>query len=153
MLSENSQDGVANIKKQAENCNVDSNRIIFSKKILDHNDHLSRLRLCDLYLDTFPYGSHSAACDIIWSEIPIITLYGDSFASRVCFSILKSIKLEQLATHELSTYKNKILELSQDKNKILNLKKTIRNNKKKLINPKKYASDLENIFSNLVLNN
>ena len=152
-LSENSQDGVANIKKQAENCNVDSNRIIFSKKILDHNDHLSRLRLCDLYLDTFPYGSHSAACDIIWSEIPIITLYGDSFASRVCFSILKSIKLEQLATHELSIYKNKILELSQDKNKILNLKETIRNNKKKLINPKKYASDLENIFSNLVLNN
>ena len=32
-LSENSQDGVANIKKQAENCNVNSNRIIFSKKI------------------------------------------------------------------------------------------------------------------------
>ena len=152
-LSENSQDGIANIKKQAENFNVDSNRIIFSKKILDHNEHLSRLKLCDLYLDTFPYGSHSAACDIIWSEIPIITLYGDSFASRVCFSILKSIKLEQLATHELSIYKNKILELSQDKNKILNLKKTIRNNKKKLINPKKYASDLENIFSNLVLNN
>ena len=152
-LSENSQDGIANIKKQAENFNVDSNRIIFSKKILDHNEHLSRLKLCDLYLDTFPYGSHSATCDVIWSEMPIVTLYGNSFASRVCFSILKTIELEQLTTHELSIYKNKILELSQDKNEILNLKKTIRNNKKKLINPKKYALDLENIFSNLVFNN
>ena len=47
-------------------------------------DHLARYPLADLFLDSFPYGAHTTAADAMWMGVPILTLPGRSFASRVC---------------------------------------------------------------------
>ena len=57
------------------------------------DEHLSRLKFADLFLDTFPYGAHTTCSNALRVNLPILTLIGDSFASRVCASLLKTINI------------------------------------------------------------
>ena len=55
---------------------------------MDNADHLARYPLADLFLDSSPYGAHTTAADSLWMNVPILTVPGHSFASRVCASLL-----------------------------------------------------------------
>src|SRR5262249_53180661 len=44
----------------------------------------------------FPYVSHTTASDALWMGVPILTLPGLGFASRVCASIVSSVGLPDL---------------------------------------------------------
>ena len=73
-LSEN------NLKREADNLGVDPERLVFAKK-LEIDQHLSRLKFADLFLDTYPYGAHTTCSNALRMYLPVITLAGDSFAS------------------------------------------------------------------------
>jgi predicted O-linked N-acetylglucosamine transferase (SPINDLY family) len=45
--------------------------------------------VCDVSLDTFPYGAHSTAAEVLWSGIPHVTMAGDASPSRVGLSLLE----------------------------------------------------------------
>ena len=46
-------------------------------------EHLARYALADLALDTFPDTSHTTGSDALWAGCPLVTLMGETFASRV----------------------------------------------------------------------
>jgi protein O-GlcNAc transferase len=58
-----------------------------------HAEHLARQALADLMLDTWPYGAHTTASDALRMGVPILTLPGKSFASRVAASLLTATGL------------------------------------------------------------
>ena len=58
--------------------------------------HLDRMRQADLFLDTFPYNAHVTASDALWAGVPVVTLRGRSFASRVAAGFLANLGLEEL---------------------------------------------------------
>jgi len=60
--------------------------------------HMARLKACDLILDTFPYGGHTTTSDALACGVPVLTLQGRSFASRVAASLLSAQGLEELIT-------------------------------------------------------
>jgi len=92
--------------KQAENLGIKRERIIFATKVhKDIAEHLARLQLADLALDTFPYGGHTTTHDALWAGVPVITLLGDSFHSRVAASMNYSLGLEDLVAKNLNEYK------------------------------------------------
>ena len=62
----------------------------------DINKHINRLKLADIFLDTYPYNSHSTIYDYIRAELPMIILKGKTFSSRVGASIYSSIKMDSL---------------------------------------------------------
>ncbi len=68
--------------------------------------HLARHRAADLYLDTFPYNQHSTAGDALRLGLPLLTLSGDTFASRVAGSFLTSLGLPELIARDLSEYES-----------------------------------------------
>ena len=47
-----------NILKEAKLNNIDEKRLIFAKRV-KIQEHLKRLKLADIFLDTFPYGAHT----------------------------------------------------------------------------------------------
>ena len=51
-----------------------------------------RLTHADLVLDCFPYGAHTTASDAMWMGVPILTLYGRTFASRVCADLVRAAR-------------------------------------------------------------
>jgi predicted O-linked N-acetylglucosamine transferase (SPINDLY family) len=68
---------------------VDPQRLVFADRI-GNSEHVARYALADLFLDTLPYGAHTTASDALWMGVPILTLPGRGFASRVCASLVKA---------------------------------------------------------------
>ena len=71
-----------NLKKFALKYGVDDTRLIFADH-LPLDEHLKRIQLADLVLNTFPYNAHTTCSDALRVNLPVLTLMGKSFASRV----------------------------------------------------------------------
>lgn len=67
-----------------------ADRIWFTDVAPKHQ-HISRARVCDLFLDTPECNAHTTAADILWSSTPLLTLprYQYKMCSRMAASILK----------------------------------------------------------------
>jgi predicted O-linked N-acetylglucosamine transferase (SPINDLY family) len=78
-----------NLRTAAKRADVDPSRIIFASRTPRIEDHLARYQLADVFLDTNPYNAHSTATDALRSGLPIVTLPGQTFASRVAASVIK----------------------------------------------------------------
>ena len=85
-LYEGNSEAVLNLRKEAEVRGVDPSRLIFAKK-KPIDEHLARHKLADLFLDTFPCNAHTTARDALQAGLPVLTMMGDTFASRVAASI------------------------------------------------------------------
>jgi predicted O-linked N-acetylglucosamine transferase (SPINDLY family) len=79
----------ARLRAYAAQAGVDGERIVFAPK-MSNPRHLARYPLADLFIDTVPYGAHTTASDALWMGVPVLTLAGKSFASRVCGSLVRS---------------------------------------------------------------
>ena len=66
---------------------VTRERIEF-KGPLDLLEHLRLVAETDIALDAFPYSGQTTTCECLWMGVPVVTLAGDRFASRVSASIL-----------------------------------------------------------------
>lgn len=75
-----------NLKNHARLADADLSRINFSTRTA-HKEFCARLKLCDVYLDTYPYNCGSTSNDVISAGLPLITKYGSTMVSRMGFSI------------------------------------------------------------------
>ena len=144
---------VKNLKKEAEKKGVNSNRIIFAN-YLPNNEHLKRLSLANLFLDTFPCNAHTTASDAIRIRLPLITLMGNSFASRVAASLLKNLEMEELITFNLKDYEKLAIDLGLNSNKFQQIKKSFEKavSKSSLFDSNKFTLNLENLYLKLLDN-
>ncbi|MBT8583223.1 tetratricopeptide repeat protein [Polynucleobacter paneuropaeus] len=110
-----------NLLIEAKKLGITSDRIIFAKKT-KKEDHLGRQRLADLFLDTFPYGAHTTASDALWVGLPLITLIGKSFQSRVAASLLESVGHPELITHDLEGYKDLAIHLAKNPDQLRSIR-------------------------------
>ena len=111
-----------------EKKNINKNRIKFSDK-LPISEHLLRIKYADLFLDTFPYNAHTSCSDSIWAGLPILTIEGNSFQSRVASSLLKTSSLEELITKNEKEYVEKAIYIANNKEYLNNLKKKLINSR------------------------
>ena len=98
---------------------IDSERIIFAKRV-SISQHLARHKLADLFLDTSNYNAHTTAIDAVNGCLPILTLLGNSFPSRVAGSVLTSLHLETLITLSEEEYIKKVYYWEKVKRKLIN---------------------------------
>jgi len=101
-----------NLRKEAEARGVSASRLIFAKRVPSVAAHLARYRLAGLFLDTHPYNAHSTATDVLRVGLPVVTMAGASFQSRVATSILRTIGMPQLSVTTLAEYERLALELA-----------------------------------------
>lgn len=103
---------LSNLRLEAQRRGIDPARLVPAIHVPDIADHLARLGLADLCLDTFPYNSHSTACDALWAGVPVLTCTGHSMASRVAASVLTAAGLEDFITCDFEQYAARGLELA-----------------------------------------
>ena len=125
-LLEDNEASKENIYSFAKNRGIEESRIVFAPRI-NRADHLLRLQLSNVTLDTMIYNGHTTTTDSLQSAVPVVTLIGNHFASRVSASLLTSIGLEELVTKNISEYKSLAIRLVSDsvyfnqiKNNLLN---------------------------------
>jgi protein O-GlcNAc transferase len=121
-LPDNNPGARANLIREAVARDVAPDRLIFAPAIPAIEDHLARLSLADLFLDTTPYNAHSTAIDALTAGVPIVTMLGNSFASRVAASALRAAGLPELITDSPSAYETLALDLARDPTAICRLK-------------------------------
>ncbi len=102
-----------NLMAAAAERGIPSERLIFAPR-LAYDQHLARLGLADLFLDTLPVNAHTTASEALWVGVPVLTCTGPHFASRVAASLLTSIGLPELIMSDLAAYEREALALAQD---------------------------------------
>src|SRR5262249_55823566 len=71
-----------NLKREAKARGVDVARVLFAPFVPDQADHLARLSLTGLFLDTLPYNAHTTTVDALWAGVPVLTCRGHAFPGR-----------------------------------------------------------------------
>ena len=131
---------------------IDKERILFAEHVSSYEEHVSRYCSADIFLDTFNYNGHSTLVECIWSELPFVTLMGESFSSRVGGSILHSLDLDELICNSIEEYIEKVVFYSSNKQKLEVLKNKIKSQKKSGIffNQKVFTKNLEEVYENII---
>jgi predicted O-linked N-acetylglucosamine transferase (SPINDLY family) len=119
----------ARLRARAGESGVAPSRILFAQK-RPNAQHLSRIALADLFLDTFPYGAHSTAADALTAGVPVLTRPGRSFAARFCASVVHAAGLPDLACATFDDYVAKAIALGQDRRLARNYRTALRQGRK-----------------------
>lgn len=138
-----------NLTNEAEKAGIKKDRIIFANR-LTVEKNLSRIKNADLFLDTYPYNAHTTAKDFLYAGVPVLTLKGKTFASRVAFSLLDTLEVKNdLVSENIEEYKNKAIKIATNKKLHTDIKNKINENKSnsKLFKTKYYTSNIEKAYT------
>jgi len=117
-----------NLIKEAQARGIESSRLVFGKH-MPMGEYLARYKACDLFLDTYPYNAGTTASDALWMGLPVLTLSGKSFASRVAASLLTAIGLPELITTTQADYEALAIELASNPERLAEIKQKLANNR------------------------
>jgi predicted O-linked N-acetylglucosamine transferase (SPINDLY family) len=92
-----------NMLARAVERGIDPERIVFAPRV-GPDEYMARLRLADLFLDTFPYNAGTIASDAIRMGLPLVTLIGRAFASRMAGRLLMAAGARQGVATTLLEY-------------------------------------------------
>ena len=119
---------VENLKKEASKHGIDGGRLVFVER-MPLSEHLARHRQADLFLDTLPYNAHTTSSDALWAGLPVLTLMGESFASRVAASLLNAMDLPELITNTQEEYEAMAIKLATHPHKLADIKLKLAKNR------------------------
>jgi protein O-GlcNAc transferase len=139
-----------NLRRAAAAAGIESTRLIFSAPV-EKPLHIRRLALADLALDTRIYGGHTSSSDALRAGVPVITLRGPVFPSRVASSILTAFGLPELITTTLDDYVALATGLGQDAAARLALRKKVvgLGPTAPLLDTAAFVRDLETLFERM----
>jgi predicted O-linked N-acetylglucosamine transferase (SPINDLY family) len=123
-LLESTAEVSSRLRNLAQHNGVSPDRLIFAKKKINP-EHLARYALADLFLDTFPYGAHTTAADALCMGVPVLTVPGQSFASRVCSSLVSAAGIADLICKDFGAYAAKAIELGGNPQTLAGLKQKL----------------------------
>ena len=139
-----------NLRQAAETKYVDPNRLVFADK-LPKNEHLARLRFADLALDTRIVNGAATTSDALWAGVPVLTLRGSHFASRMSSSIISAVGLQELITCSLEIYETLAVHLAQNPTKLRTIKTILAKNRLTgpLFDPPRFVANLESAYKKM----
>ena len=152
-LLEDNEFAKKNIIDYSESNGLDKNKIIFAPRI-SRDMHMERLKLSDISLDTRIYNGHTTTTDSLQSSIPVVTLEGNHFASRVSASLIKSYGLDDLIVQSLDEYHQKVIKLCLDRDYMSSIRKKIKDKKNinRFFNVKEFTKHLEDQLIDIIKN-
>ncbi len=113
-LLDHNPDATRNLLAYTAQQGIAESRLIFSVK-QPIPQHVARLALADLVIDTFPVNGHTTTSDALWAGVPELTIAGRSFVSRVAGSLLCNVGLPELVCDTLDAYEQLAVKLYRDR--------------------------------------
>jgi protein O-GlcNAc transferase len=137
----------ANLARHAENHELAQGRLVFADYAASA-DHLARLRLADLCLDTLPVSAFTTASDAMWAGVPLLTCTGATAAGRGSTSLLTAMGVPELITGSLVEYEASAVSLAESPGELAALRKRIDANRltSPLFDSAQHTRDLERAY-------
>jgi protein O-GlcNAc transferase len=136
-----------NLLNEANKAGVSPDRITFTKRV-SLESHLNRIPLASLALDTYPYNGGATTSNTLWSGVPVVTLQGKTYITRMSSSLLTAAGIPELITSNIKDYEKLAVSLAKNPEKIKRLKQTLLSNRdtKPLFNTKLFVKNLEKAY-------
>ncbi|KAK2186976.1 hypothetical protein NP493_183g04027 [Ridgeia piscesae] len=139
--------GEANMLNYAAKQGITENRIVFSA-VAPKEEHVRRGQLADVCLDTPLCNGHTTGMDVLWAGTPMITMPGETLASRVAASQLNALGCPELIAKNREDYQNIAIRLGVDFEYLKKMRAKVWKARMTsgLFNTKMYAQDLERLY-------
>jgi len=113
--------------------------------------HLDTYNRIDIALDTLPYNGTTTTCEALWMGVPVITLAGNTHASRVGVSLLSNIGLKEHVARTPEEYVEIAVALARNAKRLQSLRERLRDMmaQSSLTNAKQFILDLENCYRSM----
>ncbi|MCP5420413.1 MAG: hypothetical protein H6970_01425 [Gammaproteobacteria bacterium] len=137
-----------NLRAAFQTQGIDPDRLVFANRV-PKAEHLERHRLADLFLDSVVYNAHTTASDALWAGLPVLTLCGQTFPSRVCASLLFAVRLTELITYNADAFERRAMELARKPDALQELRQRLESARLlcALFDTERFAAHLEKAFS------
>uniref|UniRef100_A0A4W5JDA4 UDP-N-acetylglucosamine--peptide N-acetylglucosaminyltransferase 110 kDa subunit n=1 Tax=Hucho hucho TaxID=62062 RepID=A0A4W5JDA4_9TELE len=139
--------GEPNIQQYAQNFGLPGSRIIFSP-VAPKEEHVRRGQLADVCLDTPLCNGHTTGMDVLWAGTPMVTMPGETLASRVAASQLQCLGCPELIAHTRQEYEDVAVKLGCDMDYLKMIRSRVWKQRicSPLFNTKQYTMDLEKLY-------
>lgn len=140
----------SNLHLAAQDHGVDPERLIFAQRV-GNEEHLARLQLIDLALDTFVYSAGSTAITYINAGVPLLTKAGATNASRMGASICATAGLEDLICDGEDIYEQRAVSLAQHPEQLQEVRDRLKHQRAQLplFDSPAFAGQLEKVYQQL----
>jgi protein O-GlcNAc transferase len=127
---------------------IGRDRIALYSRVPSAKEHLKLYNDIDIALDTFPYNGTTTTCEAMWMGVPVITLAGNTHASRVGVSLLSNVGLKEFIAQTSEEYINIAVNLARDIQRLQFLREHLRNmmTKSPLCDSKRFTANLETCY-------
>jgi predicted O-linked N-acetylglucosamine transferase (SPINDLY family) len=141
----------ANLREYFKRQGIPAKRIVFCGHA-DYQAHIDRQQAADLALDTWPYNGHTTTSEQLWGGLPVLTLKGTNFASRVSESLLNAIGLPELVAADVQAYEDMAVDLANNRERVAGFKETLEANRliKPLFDAERFCRHLETAYEMIV---
>ncbi len=140
----------ANLLRELAARGVAPERVHFAAK-LDLASHIARLRAADLFLDTWPCNAHTTASEALWAGVPVLTVPGPTFASRVAASLVAACGLGELACPDDEHYVELATALANEPETLQGIKAHLEVNRRTrpLYDAERLARDMDALLTRM----
>lgn len=140
-----------NLLRTARKQGIKKERLIFAPRV-SPAEYLARYQLADLFLDTFPFNGGTTANDALFMGLPLLTLSGRTFASRMAGSLLSNLGLPELIATNLKQYEEKAVRLGRKPAELAALRVRLRAAKESglVFNTPRFVKEYESILKKLL---
>jgi protein O-GlcNAc transferase len=138
-----------NLRGHALSAGVSPERLVFGKRSPSYAEHLARLSLADLCLDSLPFNAGTTASDALWAGVPILTCAGSGFAARMAGSLLRAAGLPELITYNIADYEALGMRLAAEPALLANLRAKLAANRltSPLFDTARFCRDIESAYA------
>ena len=136
-----------NLLKETEIRGVNADRIRFADR-LPVGRHIKRISLADLALDTMVYNGGTTTIDMLRGGVPVLTVRGGNFITRMSTSLLNAVGLPELVVSDLDEYVERAVGLAQDRRELEEIKERLKQYKmsQPLFDTRRYTRHLERAY-------
>ncbi|MGJ5820219.1 tetratricopeptide repeat protein [Paludibaculum fermentans] len=108
--------------------------------------YLAIRREFDIALDTFPYNGQTTTCDSLWMGVPTVTMAGDTHVSRVGYSLMARLGLEDWTASSVKEYAAVAARQAGRISDLVELRRNLRGLVRKHLSPRTVGKEVEHAY-------
>ena len=101
-------------------------RVRFLGGDVGRSDHLALWNQVDIALDSYPFNGSTTTFEALWMGVPVVTLAGNRFVSRICADFLERVGLGDLVAGDVDGYVERAAALARDRARLMDLRRDLR---------------------------
>lgn len=138
-----------NLLKGLSALGIAHDRVRFAEPTKSYQDHINRVALADVSLDTTPYNGHATTTDMLRAGVPVVALRGTTSPARMSDGLLHAVGLPDLVAQDDDAFVSIATTLAKEPDLYRAVRQRLAQNRltSPLFNPSLFARHLEKAFT------